>query len=119
MIGMTVKDPREVKERTSSGSLFQRERRIMVNGVEFKLRRMTLREELEWYRERDSILKNAEMEERDKVVIIWEHLLKRVVEEPKLRNYTEELPAVVVAKLIDEITKLHMWDLDFTTYRRG
>ncbi len=116
---MTVKEIKEVKERTAASSLFQREKRIAVNGVEFMLRRMTLREELEWYRERDSILQNQDMHERDKVVYVWESLLKRVVEEPKLSSYTEELPAVVVAKLIDEITKLHMWDLDFTTYKRG
>ena len=111
--------PKYVKEITSPESLFQREKEIEISGVRFRIRRMTLREELKWYRERDEILSNNGMNNEEKVVEIWEKLLQRVITSPKMKRYTEELPSVVIAKLIDEITHLHLWDMDFHTSRRG
>ena len=110
--------PKHVREITSPASLFQREKETEIHGVRFRLRRMTLREELEWYREREEILSSDNMKNEEKVVEMWERLLQRVVESPKLEKYTEELPSTVIAKLIEEITKLHLWDMDFPTYRR-
>ena len=116
---MQVKDPKEVKERTAPQNLFQREKQITINDVTFKLKRMTLREELEWYGERDEIMQDKNLSNRDKIILVWERLLRKVIVEPKLESYTEELPATVVARLIDEITKLHLWDMDFTRYKQG
>ena len=116
---MTIPSPAEVKERTAPHSIFQRERKLTIHGVEFKLRRMTLREELGWYALRDSIFRDSNVDEQEKVVRVWEELLKRVVVEPKLSSYTEELPTTVIARLIEEITRIHLWDMDFPTSRQG
>jgi len=115
---MEPPSPSEVKERTKPHNLFQREKTVEIAGEKFKLKRMTLREELEWYRIRDETLNNREIPNQEKIIKIWEELLRRVVQEPKLGNYTEELPTVVITRLIDEITKLHLWDLDFHTSKQ-
>lgn len=80
---------------------------------------MTVAEELEWYGEREKILSDQSMTQVEKVVRVWERLLERVVEHPRLANYVEELPTSVVARLIETITDLHLWNMDFRSSPRG
>ena len=108
-----MKSLEEVKERTGAESLFQREKTVVVAGVSFRLRRMTLLEEMEWQRVRSEIMGDGKLDWREKVVRVWEELLRRVVKEPRLESYTEELPAAALARLVEETAKLHLWDMDF------
>ncbi|MEM0382403.1 MAG: hypothetical protein QW059_05145 [Nitrososphaerota archaeon] len=101
----------EYAERTRLSRLFARESRAEVDGVEFRLRRMTLREELEWIALRDKILADESKTREEKIVEIWSELLRRVVVEPRLENPVEELPAAAISLLVAEIEKLHLWDL--------
>lgn len=101
----------EYAERTRLGRLFAREASVMVDGVEFRLRRMTLREELEWMALRDKILGDDSKTREEKIVEIWAELLRRVVVEPRLENPVEELPATAISILVSEIERLHLWDL--------
>ncbi|MEM0445559.1 MAG: hypothetical protein QXO86_03420 [Nitrososphaerota archaeon] len=103
----------EYAERTRLSRLFVREASVEVGGALFKLRRMTLKEELEWMATRDRILGDGACSREEKIVQIWSELLRRVVVEPRLENPVEELPATVIALLVSEIEKLHLWDLPF------
>ena len=111
--------PDKVKKLASTSNLFTREREIEIRGVKFKIRRMTLREELEWYRFRDEVFKDEKLAADEKLVKIWEELLQRTVVEPKLESYTEELPAAIIGFLIDVVSELQMWNVDFRGLRRA
>lgn len=101
----------ELAERTSLGRLFRRETSVEVDGVVFRLRRMSLREELEWMAAREKILGDESRSREERIVEIWGDLLRRVVVEPRLEDPVEELPAAVVSLLVSEIERLHLWDL--------
>ncbi len=109
----------EALERTRIGSLFRRHATVEAGGVVFKLRRMSLKEELEWIARREAILADQSKTREEKVVDIWGDLLKRVVEEPRLEDPVEELPATVVSALLAEIEKLHLWDLPLAHSQRA
>ncbi len=106
-------------ERTRLGRLFRREASVEVDGHVFKLRRMSLREELEWMALRESILSDEGKTREEKIVEVWADLLRRVLAEPRLENPVEELPAAVVSALVAEIERLHLWDLPLTRSRRA
>jgi len=110
--------PDKVKELASSSRIFRREIEVEIEGVKFKMRRMTLKEELDWYAFRDETLK-SEGDTTEKLVKVWENLLQRCIVEPKLNCYTEELPGPVIAYLIDIISELHYWGVDFRGLRRA
>ena len=112
-----VPTPDKVKKLASTSNLFRREIEIEIQGVKFKIRRMTLREELEWYRFRDEIFRNDKLDDSEKLVKIWETLLQRCIVEPKLESYTEELPGAVIGYLLDIIRDLHLWNVDFRGLR--
>ncbi len=112
-------DPKALREATSPSSIFSRQREIQIAGVRFRIRRLTLLEELEWYGERERIIAEDGVSQSEKVVRIWESLLRRVVVEPVCRQYTEELPAPVIARLIENIFELHLWNMDFPISRLG
>ncbi|MEM2003900.1 MAG: hypothetical protein QXK84_06695 [Nitrososphaerota archaeon] len=114
---METPTPEKVKELASG--LFRREAELEVRGVKFRVRRMTLKEELDWYEFRDKIFKDESLDANEKLVKVWEELLQRCVVEPRLFRYTEELPGPVVAFLIDAISELHLWNVDFRGLRRA
>ncbi|MCS7145340.1 MAG: hypothetical protein RMJ28_06985 [Nitrososphaerota archaeon] len=101
----------EYAERTRLGRLFAREATVEVEGVEFRLRRMTLREELEWMALRDKVMSDETRSREERIVEVWGDLLRRVIVKPKLESPVEELPAAVVSLLTSEIERLHLWDL--------
>lgn len=101
----------EYAERTRLSRLFSREATVEIEGVVFRLRRMSLREELEWMALRENVLRDDGLTRDEKIVKIWEDLLRRVVVEPRLENPVEELPATVTALIVSEIERLHLWDL--------
>lgn len=105
--------------RFATSRLFARESEIEIEGVRFRIRRLTLKEELEWMAERDRILADQSRTREEKVVEIWGALLRRVLIEPKLENPLEELPAAVISLLITEIEKLQMWDVPFRNLSRA
>lgn len=109
--------PERVKELVSG--LFRRESELEVKGVRFRVRRMTLREELDWYEFRDKTFRDDSLDTNEKLVTVWEELLRRCVVEPRLERYTEELPGPVVAFLIEAISELHLWNVDFRGLRRA
>ncbi|MEM2257822.1 MAG: hypothetical protein QXU87_03980 [Candidatus Caldarchaeum sp.] len=111
-----VPPPEEAKK--IAENLFKREAELDVLGVKFRVRRMTLKEELDWYEFRDKIFKN-DAETSEKLVKIWEELLQRCVVEPRCARYTEELPGPVIMRLIDAISELHLWNVDFRLLRRA
>ncbi|MCS6770366.1 MAG: hypothetical protein NZ570_08035 [Candidatus Caldarchaeum sp.] len=111
----TPPPPDELKKATHPSSLFKRSVEVEVAGVRFVVRRMTLAEELEWYAERDRIMAEDGLSHVEKVVKVWDMLLRRVVAEPKLSSYVEELPTPVVAHLVQVITELHLWNMGFRT----
>mgnify|MGYP000536499155 CR=1 FL=1 len=108
-----IPTPEKVKKLASTSNLFKRETEIEIQGVKFRIRRMTLKEELEWYRFRDETLRNDKLDDTEKLVKIWENLLQRCIVEPKLKSYTEELPGAVIGYLLDVIRDLHFWNVDF------
>ncbi|MDJ0270976.1 MAG: hypothetical protein QXN23_03550 [Candidatus Caldarchaeum sp.] len=108
-----VPPPDELKKKTSPTQLFKKFEEFEAFGHRFRIRRMTLAEELEWYSERDKILAENGVSQAEKLAKIWERLLQRVVESPRLENYVEELPTPVLARLIQAITELHLWNMDF------
>jgi len=105
--------PEELRNKTSPEALFRREAEVVIAGRRFVVRRMTLAEELEWYALREKVLAEDGLSHGEKVAKIWEALLQRVVVEPRLGTYVEELPTVVVARLIQVVSELHLWDMDF------
>jgi len=105
--------PEELKKKTAPEALFRREAEVVVAGRRFVVRRMTLAEELEWYALRERVLAEDGLSHGEKVAKIWEHLLQRVVVEPRLSSYVEELPTVAVARLVQAVSELHLWDMDF------
>ncbi|MEM1943779.1 MAG: hypothetical protein QXY50_00840 [Candidatus Caldarchaeum sp.] len=107
--------PGELKKATEPSSLFKRVMELDLAGVRFVVRRMTLAEELEWYAERDRVMSEDGLSHVEKVVKAWEGLLHRVVVEPRLTSYVDELPTPVIAALIQAITDLHLWNMGFHT----
>ncbi len=113
-----IPTPEKVKEIASTSRIFRREIEAEIEGVKFRIRRMTLREELDWYAFRDEVMKR-EGDTAEKLVTIWERLLHTCIAEPRLEKYTEELPGPVIAYLIDLIADLHFWNVDFRGSRRA
>lgn len=111
-------DPQTLKEKTSPTNLFNRFKEVEIAGVRFRLRRLTLMEELAWYGERERILGEPSGDRMEKIVNIWESLLSKVVLEPRCQRYTEELPAAVIAKLLETVFDLHLWNMDFPISRQ-
>ncbi|MEM4288023.1 MAG: hypothetical protein QXV97_04370 [Candidatus Caldarchaeum sp.] len=109
----TSPPPDELKANTSPVQLFRKTAELEIAGHRFVVRRMSLAEELEWYGLRDRIMADDGLTDVEKVVRVWESLLQRVVVEPRLQSYVEELPAPAVAHLIQTITELHLWNTDF------
>ena len=108
-----IPTPEKVKKLASTSNLFKREVEFEIQGVKFKVRRMTLKEEMEWYRFRDEVFRDDKLDDAEKLVKIWENLLQRCVVEPKLESYTETLPGSVIGYLLDVIRDLHLWNVDF------
>lgn len=114
----TPPPPDELKKKTSPAELFKKFAEVEVAGQKFRIRRMNLAEELEWYGERERVFADENISQVEKIVNIWEKLLQKVVEHPRLPRYVDELPAPVVAKLVEAVTELHLWNMDFRSYRR-
>ncbi|MEM0349381.1 MAG: hypothetical protein QXD24_04290 [Candidatus Caldarchaeum sp.] len=108
-----VPPPDELKRKTSPAELFKKFEEVEVFGHRFRIRRMTLAEELEWYGEREKMLAENGSSQAEKLAKVWEKLLQRVVESPRLERYVDELPTPVLARLIQAITELHLWNMDF------
>ncbi|MEM2333902.1 MAG: hypothetical protein QXD31_01180 [Candidatus Caldarchaeum sp.] len=109
----TPTPPDELKKNTSPTQLFKRAAEVDIAGHRFVVRRMTLAEELECYGLREKIMAEDGLTDVERVVKVWENLLQRVVVEPRLQSYVEELPAPVIASHIQTVTELHLWNMDF------